>query len=57
MINYENNHTINFFKFQEKVSDDSGAINIEPDKITDQDISNAFCSLAEIYLTDCWYGI
>lgn len=22
--------------------------------VTDRDISNAYCSIAEIYLTDCW---
>lgn len=39
--------------FQENVSD-SGA---EKVKIWDRDISNALCSLAEIYLTDCWYDL
>lgn len=41
-------------QFQDYVSD-SDAVNTEPDEISDRDISNAFCSLAEIYLTDCWY--
>ncbi|CAB3985880.1 probable assembly chaperone of rpl4 [Paramuricea clavata] len=40
---------------KENVSDSAGAVNTEHEEITDRDISNAFCSLAEIYLTDCCF--
>lgn len=34
--------------------DDSAAASTSTQDITNFDVSTAFCSLAEVYLTDCW---